>query len=335
MIKIENLNKVFDTGATKFEALKNVNLNIDDGDLYGIIGLSGAGKSTLIRCLNRLEEPTSGSISIDGVNLLALEKEDLRLFRKKIGMIFQDFNLLKQKTVYDNIALPLYLEKIEKKKIEEKVNLLLDYVGLTDKKNSYPAELSGGQKQRVAIARAIANDPMILLSDEATSSLDPQTTISILDLLKRIQVEFGITIIMITHEMEVVKQACNKVAIMDAGQVIEENTVENVFNNPKTNLAKSFISSVNTLVEEENINPNDFNGTIIRLGYLGKSSNDPVVSQMIKKFQIEVSILSGNIDKLQSTSVGHLILELIGEKSEIERSIDFLRSKNVTVEVIE
>ncbi|OLS03065.1 methionine ABC transporter ATP-binding protein [Tissierella creatinophila] len=335
MIKIENLNKVFETGGIKFEAIKDVNLNINDKDIYGIIGLSGAGKSTLIRCLNRLEEPTSGSISIEGVDILSLGKEELRLFRKKIGMIFQDFNLLKQKTVYDNVALPLYLEKMETKKIKEKVDLLLDYVGLKDKKNSYPSELSGGQKQRVAIARAIANDPKVLLSDEATSSLDPQTTVSILELLKRIQGELGITIIMITHQMEVVKQICNKVAIMDGGVVIEENTVENVFNNPKTTLAKSFIGSVNTLAEEEIINPNDFKGKLIRLGYLGESSNNPIVSQMIKNFQIEVNILSGSIDKLQSTSVGHLILELIGEESEIEKSMDFLKQKNVTVEVIE
>lgn len=334
LIKIENLNKTFVTGDVEFKAMRDVNLSIDDGDIYGIIGLSGAGKSTLIRCLNRLEEATSGSILIDGVDILSLGKEDLRLFRKKIGMIFQDFNLLKQKTVYENVALPLHLEKLNPKKIKEKVDLLLEYVGLTDKKNSYPSELSGGQKQRVAIARAIANDPMVLLSDEATSSLDPQTTVSILDLLKRIQAEFGITIIMITHQMEVVKQICNKVAIMDSGFVVENNTVENVFNNPQTKLAKSFISSVDASMEEETIDPNNFKGTIIRLGYLGESSKDPIVSQMIKNFQIEVSIISGNIDKLQSTSVGHLILELIGENPEIERSIEFLKAKNVNVEVM-
>lgn len=335
MIKIKNLNKTFTSGDVEFKAMRDINLTIDDGDIYGIIGLSGAGKSTLIRCLNRLEEPTSGSILIDGVDVLSLGKEDLRLFRKKIGMIFQDFNLLKQKTVYENVALPLYLEKLDPKKIKEKVDLLLEYVGLTDKKNSYPAELSGGQKQRVAIARAIANDPMVLLSDEATSSLDPQTTVSILDLLKRIQAEFGITIIMITHQMEVVKQICNKVAIMDSGFVVENNTVENVFNNPQTKLAKSFISSVDPSMEEEIIDPNNFKGTIIRLAYLGESSKDPIVSQMIKSFQIQVSIISGSIDKLQSTSVGHLILELVGEESEIKKSIEFLKSKNVNVEVME
>lgn len=335
MIKIENLNKTFNSNGVKFQALKDVNLKIDNGDIYGIIGLSGAGKSTLIRCLNRLEEPTSGNIEIDGVDILSLKKEELRLFRKNIGMIFQDFNLLKQKTVYENIALPLYLEKKDKKTIETKVNQLLDYVGLTDKKNSYPSELSGGQKQRVAIARAISNDPKLLLSDEATSSLDPQTTVSILELLKKIQAELGITVIMITHQMEVVKQICNKVAIMDGGLVVEENTVENVFNSPQTTLAKSFINSVNSLVlEEETINPNNFKGTLIRLGYLGDSSNSPIVSQMIKKFDIEVNILSGNINKLQSTSVGHLVLELIGERPEVEKSIAFLRERKVNIEVI-
>ena len=334
MIKIENLNKTFETNGIKFEALKDVNLNIDNGDIYGIIGLSGAGKSTLIRCLNRLEEPTSGKISINEVDILDLQEEDLRLFRKNIGMIFQDFNLLKQKTVYENIALPLYLEKKDKKTIEDKVNLLLEYVGLTDKKDSYPSELSGGQKQRVAIARAISNDPKLLLSDEATSSLDPQTTVSILELLKRIQAELHITVIMITHQMEVVKQICNKVAIMDGGFVVEENTVENLFNSPQTSLAKSFINSVNTSIEEEIINPGDFKGTLIRLGYLGASSNSPIVSQMIRSFDIDVNILSGNINKLQSTNVGHLVLELIGEESEVLKSIEFLRDNKVNVEVI-
>ena len=334
MIEIENLNKTFNTNGIKFVALQDVSLKIDKGDIYGIIGLSGAGKSTLIRCLNRLEEPSSGRIIIDGVDILALEKEDLRLFRKNIGMIFQDFNLLKQKTVYENVALPLYLEKKDKKTIEEKVDRLLDYVGLTDKRNSYPSELSGGQKQRVAIARAISNDPKLLLSDEATSSLDPQTTLSILELLKRIQRELGITVIMITHQMEVVKQICNKVAIMDSGLVVEEDTVENVFNSPKTNLAKSFINSVNNLVEDEIINPGDFKGTLIRLGYLGESSNFPIVSQMIKNFDIEVNILSGNINKLQSTSVGHLVLELIGEEAEIKNALEFLKEREVNVEVI-
>ncbi len=334
MIKIKNLGKTYLSGNVSFEAMKDVSLNIDDGDIYGIIGLSGAGKSTLIRCLNRLEEPTSGSVFIEGVDVLALDKEDLRLFRKKIGMIFQDFNLLKQKTVYENVALPLRLEKINPKRIKEKVNLLLNYVGLQDKINSYPAELSGGQKQRVAIARAIANDPKVLLSDEATSSLDPQTTISILELLKKIQGELGITIIMITHQMEVVKQICNRVAIMDSGLVVEEDTVENIFNNPKTDLAKNFINSVHSLVEKEIINPNDFKGKLIRLGYLGESSNQPIVSQMIKNFDIEVNILSGDVNKLQSTNVGHLILELIGQDIEIEKSINFLKSKNVTIEVI-
>nr|WP_300003881.1 ATP-binding cassette domain-containing protein [Tissierella sp.] len=334
MIKIENLNKTFDTNGVKFQALKDVSLNISRGDIYGIIGLSGAGKSTLIRCLNRLEEATSGKITIDKRDILSLKEEDLRLFRKDIGMIFQDFNLLKQKTVYENIALPLYLDKKDKKTIQEKVKQLLEYVGLSDKKDSYPSELSGGQKQRVAIARAISNDPKILLSDEATSSLDPQTTTSILELLKRIQAELDITVIMITHQMEVVKQICNKVAIMDAGLVVEASTVEDLFRSPRTNLAKSFINSINKSDEEEIINPDGFKGRLIRLGYLGRSSNLPIVSQMIKHFNIDVNILSGDINKLQSTNVGHLVLELIGDDEEILKAIEHLKEKQVNVEVI-
>lgn len=334
MIKIKNLNKTFYSGHEEFQALKDININIEKGDIYGIIGLSGAGKSTLVRCINRLEEADSGKIIIDESDILKLKKENLNKFRKKVGMIFQDFNLLKQKTVYENVALPLFLEKLPQEDIKAKVNRLLKYVGLENKKNNYPSELSGGEKQRVAIARAISNDPKILLSDEATSSLDPKTTSSILELLKSIQAEFGITVVMITHQMEVVKQICNRVAIMDQGKVIEKNRVENLFNSPQTNLAKTFINSVNTLAEDEIINPKDFNGKLIRLGYLGDSSKYPIVSTMVKNFDIDVNIISGNINKLKSTNVGHLILELIGEQNEIDKSIDFLENKNVNVEVI-
>lgn len=334
MIRIKNLNKTFYSNNKEFQALKDININIGEGDIYGIIGLSGAGKSTLVRCINRLEEADNGKIIIDGSDILNLNKENLNKFRKKVGMIFQDFNLLKQKTVYENVALPLFLEKLPQEDINVKVNRLLKYVGLEDKKNNYPSELSGGEKQRVAIARAISNEPKILLSDEATSSLDPKTTSSILELLKSIQAEFGITVVMITHQMEVVKQICNRVAIMDQGEVIEKNKVENLFNSPQTNLAKTFINSVNTLAEEEIINPKDFSGKLIRLGYLGDSSKSPIVSRMVKTFDIEVNIISGSINKLQSSNVGHLILELIGDENEIDKSIDYLENKNVNVEVI-
>ena len=334
MIKIKNLSKKFEDAKSIVHAVNNIDLEINKGEIFGIIGLSGAGKSTLIRCLNRLEEPTEGQIYIEGVNLTELNKEDLRIARKNIGMIFQHFNLLSQKTVYENIAFPLKLEKWSKKDIDNRVNELLDYVDLVDKKHSYPSQLSGGQKQRVAIARAIANNPQILLSDEGTSALDPKTTKSILELLKKIRDEFNITIVMITHQMEVVKEVCDRVAIMDDGKVVELNTVENLFTNPQTKIAHSFINSLQGNIEEEIINPSKFSGKIIRLSFLGDSSKKPIVSKVIKAFDIDINILSGNINELQSSSIGHLILELIGEDEEVDRALAYLENENIHVEVM-
>ena len=334
MIKLDNVTKEFSTANAQIIAVENVSINIKKAEIYGIIGSSGAGKSTLIRCLNRLEEPSSGKITIDNIDITSLDKESLRKQRKEIGMIFQHFNLLAQKTVYENIAFPLYLENWKKKDVENRVDELLSFVELEDKKQSYPSELSGGQKQRVAIARAIANNPKVLLSDEGTSALDPQTTKSILNLLKKIRDEFGLTIVMITHQMEVVKQVCDKVAIMEKGKVIEENTVENLFKSPKTKIAKSFISSIHSSLDEEVLNPRDFKGKLIRLAFMGESSKKPIVSRLIKTFNIDVNILSGSIDTLQATNVGHLILELIGEGREVEKVLDYLENENVNVEVI-
>lgn len=332
MIKLDGLTKEFHTGNRIITAVDRVSLNIKKGEIYGIIGLSGAGKSTLIRCLNRLEEPTSGDIIIDNVNITSLNKENLRKERKEIGMIFQHFNLLSQKTVYENIAFPLFLEKWSKNDVKNRVDELLRFVELVDKRDAYPSQLSGGQKQRVAIARAIANNPKVLLSDEGTSALDPQTTKAILNLLKKIRDEFDLTIVMITHQMEVVKQVCDRVAIMEDGKVIEENTVENLFKSPKTKTAKAFISSIHT--DEEVLNPIDFKGKLIRLAFMGESSKKPIVSRLIKTFNIDVNILSGSIDTLQAKNVGHLILELIGDKEEVEKSLSYLRNENVNVEVI-
>ena len=334
MITIENLSKSFESEGKKIWAVKNVNIHINKGEIFGIIGLSGAGKSTLIRCLNRLEEPTEGKIIIDGVDITSLNKNELRKSRKDIGMIFQHFNLLSQKTVYENIAFPLELDGVNKDEINLKVNTLLDYVGLIDKKNAYPSSLSGGQKQRVAIARALANNPKVLLSDEATSALDPKTTKSILELLNKIRNEFGLTIVLITHQMEVVKDICDRVAIIENGEIIETNTNLELFRNPKTKTAKAFISGLKSNVEEESIVPDEFNGKVIRLSFLGNSAREPIVSRMIKQFSIEVNILSGNINELVSTSVGHLILELSGEDEEVKRAIDYLKNQNVNVEVI-
>jgi len=320
LIQIQNLSKDYISNNNILTAVKNVNLHIKKGEIFGIIGLSGAGKSTLIRCINRLEEPTQGKIFIDGVDITSLDKKSLRLMRKEIGMIFQHFNLLSQKTVYENIAFPLKLESKNRNEIDKRVNELLNYVDLSDKKDSYPSQLSGGQKQRVAIARSIANSPKILLSDEGTSALDPKTTKSILSLLNKIRNELGITIVMITHQMEVVKEICDRVAIMEDGEVVESNTVENIFKEPKTKTAKSFIDSISSSVEEE---------------IIGDSAKKPIVSWIIKNFNIDINILSGNINKLQLSNVGHLILELIGDEDEINRALHYLEdNENVHVEVI-
>ncbi len=334
MITIENLSKSFESGGKKIWAVKDVNIHINKGEIFGIIGLSGAGKSTLIRCLNRLEEPTEGKITIDGVNITNLNKKELRSVRKDIGMIFQHFNLLSQKTVYENIAFPLELDGSNKNEIDSRVNTLLEYVELVDKRDAYPSSLSGGQKQRVAIARALANNPKILLSDEGTSALDPKTTKSILELLNRIRKEFGLTIVLITHQMEVVKDICDKVAIIENGEIIETNTALELFRNPKTKTAKTFISSLKSNVDEESIIPEQFDGKVIRLSFLGNSAREPIVSKMINQFNIEVNILSGNINELISTCVGYLILELSGEDEEVAKAIDYLKNQNVNVEVI-
>lgn len=334
MIKVKNLSKSFSNGNNKIEALNDINLQINKGEIFGIIGLSGAGKSTLIRCLNRLEEPTQGNIYIEGQEITSLNKKKLNKVRKNIGMIFQHFNLLSQKTVYKNIAFPLELEDVSKKEINSRVNTLLKYVELEDKKDAYPAQLSGGQKQRVAIARALANNPKILLSDEGTSALDPKTTKSILDLLNRIRKEFDLTIVLITHQMEVIKDICDKVSIIENGKIIETNTVEELFKNPQTETAIDFISGLKSDITDEVIKPNEFVGNLIRLSYSGNSSKEPIVSNMIKNFDVQVNILSGDINKLISTNIGHLILEIQGDYYEIDNAIKYLKDKNVSVEVI-
>lgn len=334
LIKLYDVSKVFYSEQGNITAVKDVSININKGEIYGIIGLSGAGKSTLIRCLNRLEEPTSGKIFIDGVDLTSLNRADLRHQRKNIGMIFQHFNLLSQKNVYDNIAFPLRLENVKESIIEDRVDELLEYVDLSDKKYNYPSQLSGGQKQRVSIARAIATNPKILLSDEATSALDPKTTKSILSLLKKIRDELNITVVMITHQMEVVKEICDRVAIMENGQIIEENSVEGLFKNPKSKVAKSFVNSISTNIEEAIINTANSQSRVIHLNLGGNSANHPIISRIIKGFNIDINILSGDIKKLHSSSVGYLILELIGEDREIDNALSFLKYENIDVEVI-
>lgn len=334
MIEVRNLVKEFKLDKGHFRAIDNVSFTVEKGEIYGIIGLSGAGKSTLVRCLNRLEEPTSGEIYIEGINITNLKKEELLKERKDIGMIFQSFNLFSQKTVFENIAYPLRISNISKDEIEKRVKNLLEFIDLEDKINAYPSEISGGQKQRVAIARAIATNPKILLSDEGTSALDPENTKQILNLLKRTVDTFGMTIIMITHQMEVAKDICDRIAVMESGKIIEENTVEELFKHPKEERTRSFIRSLQDSTEEEVIFQEDFTGKAVRLTYDENTVKKPLISESIKLFGIDVNLISGNINKLTDTSVGYMIVELQGEEDKITQAIDFLVDNGVIVEVI-
>lgn len=335
MIEFRNVSKMFDNGEKEIEALKDVHLTVDKGDIFGVIGFSGAGKSTLIRTVNLLEYPTSGEVIVEGRNLAELSKKDLQEAKKNIGMIFQHFNLLNSKTVFDNVAMPLLLSKKLKWEIEDRVNEILRFVGLADKAKSYPNQLSGGQKQRVGIARALATNPSVLLCDEATSALDPQTTKSILDLLKRINEKYKITILIITHEMEVIKEICNRVAVMEDGRVIETGSVFDIFAHPRTTTTRNFVRSV--IRDEvpasvyESLKDNSVESRIVKIDFLGASSGQPVISKTAKIFNIEINVLFGNITELQGIPFGNLIVELIGDEEEMERAIQFIEKQNVEV----
>lgn len=333
MIEVKNLTKIFSIDGKEFKAVDDVSFKVNAGEIYGIIGLSGAGKSTVVRCINRLEEPDGGDILVDGQSILALPHNELLKERKEIGMIFQAFNLFSQKTVYENIAFPLKISNYGKEEIDNRVEELLSFIDLKHKKNAYPAELSGGQKQRVAIARAIATSPKILLSDEGTSALDPANTKSILELIRNVVKKYNTTIIMITHQMEVAKEICDRIAVMENGRIVEENTVEELFKNPKTNLTKSFVHSVKGK-ETEVIDRQRFTGQIVRLSYGDTDYCSPILSDAIKKFDVDVNILTGNINNLSDKSVGYLIVEFKGRDEEILKAISFLKSKNVNCEVL-
>ena len=334
MIEVKNLIKEFKTEDGTFKALDDLSFKVNRGEIFGVIGLSGAGKSTLVRCINRLEEPTSGEITIDGKSIINLSEKELRAARKDIGMIFQYFNLFMQKTVAENIAYPLEISGVSKSDIEKRVDELLNFIDLKEKKNSYPSELSGGQKQRVAIARAIATNPSILLSDEGTSALDPANTESVLNLLKKIVKEFNMTIIMITHQMEVAKEICDRIAVMQAGKIIEENETKELFKNPKTSVTRSFIKNLEDEVEEGYVNGDDYKGDVLRLSYADENYDKPILSKCVKKFDIDFSILSGNINKLNISSVGYLTVQILGKEEERAKAIEFLRENKVNVEVL-
>ena len=341
MIKLNNITKIFTLQDKKLTALDNVSLHVPKGQICGVIGASGAGKSTLIRCVNLLERPTHGAVIIDDVDLTQLSDAELVKTRRQIGMIFQHFNLLTSRTVFENVALPLELENKSKAEIQEKTTALLALVGLSDKHNVYPANLSGGQKQRVAIARALASDPKVLLCDEATSALDPATTQSILKLLKEINRTLGITILLITHEMEVVKRICDQVAVIDKGRLIEQGTVSEIFSNPKTELAQEFISSTFhiTLPEEylENLSDTPKHAKsypIIKFEFTGRSVDAPLLSQASKKFGVELSILTSQIDYAGGVKFGFTIAEVEGDEDAITQTKVYLMENNVRVEVL-
>ncbi|EKO3947362.1 methionine ABC transporter ATP-binding protein MetN [Vibrio fluvialis] len=340
MIEISHVNKVFYQGNKEIHALKDINLNIPQGTIFGVIGSSGAGKSTLIRCVNMLETPTSGSVIVDGVDLTKLNSKQLSETRRNIGMIFQHFNLLSSRTVFENIALPLELSGKDDQHIERKVSELLTLVGLADKRDSYPSNLSGGQKQRVAIARALASDPKVLLCDEATSALDPATTQSILELLKEINRKLNITMLLITHEMDVVKSICHEVAIIGGGELVEKGSVGDIFAHPKTELAHQFIRSTLDLSIPDDyqarLNTERVEGSypLVRLEFTGSTVDAPLMSQIARKFNIDVSILSSDLDYAGGVKFGMMVAEIYGNEQDDIAAMQYLRDHNVKVEVL-
>ena len=328
MIRFEHVSKTFQTKNGPFDALKDVSFEIEKGDIYGVIGYSGAGKSTLIRMVNALETPTFGNVWVEGKDIGTLNQKELRNLRKGIGMIFQQFNLLESKTIYDNVAIALKLNGVSKKDIEKRVTELLDFVELSDKKYSYPGQLSGGQKQRVGIARALANNPSILLCDEATSALDPKTTDSILELLKKINEMLHITIVIITHEMNVIQKICNKVAVMDYGQVVETGSVIQVFSDPRSDIARRFVGNlIRDVIPEplvESIRRETRNSRLLRIKLENTDSTEPLLWEINRRFEVETNILYSTINVIQGIVVGIMLVLFTGTDEEIEKAEQYI-----------
>ncbi|MGE5507761.1 MAG: methionine ABC transporter ATP-binding protein [Chitinophagales bacterium] len=336
MIELVNVRKSFRQGKQAVAALNGVSLKVRPGEIYGIIGPSGAGKSTLIRCVNLLERPDSGEVWVDGRELTRLGERPLRAQRQSIGMIFQHFNLLSSRTVAANVAFPLELAGVPRASAAARVRELLELVGLADKASSYPSELSGGQKQRVAIARALANRPKVLLSDEATSALDPETTRSILALLRQINGEFGLTILLITHELAVIKEVCDRVAVIEGGRLVEEGPVVEVFAQPKSALTGRFVRG---LFGAEV--PGEFwseagggNGVLVRLSFVGQSAAQPVISAMVRRFGVDANIVAGHLDHVGGVPFGQLVVALTGGDGPIEAGLAYLRQSGVAIEEV-
>ena len=326
MTQVENLCKSFSTKSGTVEAARNISFSIEKGEIFGIIGLSGAGKSTLVRCLNLLERPTSGTIRIKGKNLMELPERKLRKERQNIGMIFQHFNLLMQRTALDNVCFPMEIVGISKKEARKKALEYLKIVGLEEKALSYPSQLSGGQKQRVAIARVLASDPEILLCDEATSALDPQTTKSILELIRKINKEYGITVVVITHEMSVVQEICNRVAVLERGVLVESGTVEELFRSPKTEAARRLVFSGRAQIQKMN------GKRLVRVTFKDRSSFEPVIANLVLTYRTPVNILYADTKNIGGSAEGEMILQLPEIEETAEKMIEYLRETNMGVE---
>ena len=339
LIQLTNVKKTFNGKNGNIQAVNDVSLNVEKGDIYGIVGYSGAGKSTLVRLLNGLELPTSGEVIVNDQDITKLKNKELRTFRKKIGMIFQHFNLLWSRTVLENIQLPLELAGVPKSKRKERAEELLRLVGLEGRGQAYPSQLSGGQKQRVGIARALANDPEILLCDEATSALDPQTTEEVLDLLLAINKKLNLTIVLITHEMNVIRKICNKVAVMELGKVVEEGDVLTVFRQPKKEVTNRFVQqdiepeadSTELLAELIKENPS---GRLATLTFSERNANEPVISQAIRRYNIDVNVVYGKIKQVKEGSFGSLTVLMTGETKELDQAEVFIKEQGVGIEVI-
>ena len=329
LIQIQNLSKSFVSGKTKSYALDDISLTVEKNEIFGIIGLSGAGKSTLIRCLARLVTPTDGKILFKGQDLASFDKLALRSFHKSIGMIFQHFHLLESRNVAQNIAFPLEIAHIPQEQREQRVDELLKLVGLYDKKQAYPCQLSGGEKQRVGIARALANEPELLLCDEATSALDPKTTSEILALLKKIHENLGITIVLITHEMDVVRQLCTHVACLDKGKVVEHGKVAAVFSAPQHPTTKRFLQTTTHTIPKEFFKVPSPERKLMRLSFKGSAASQPLLSDIVRKFDVSANILLGWIDRVQEMNVGTLVVELTGKQEMIEKALLFFNEHQV------
>ena len=341
IIELKNITKTFEQDGKIFDAVKDASVSVEKGEIYGIIGFSGAGKSTLVRTINLLGRPTSGQVIVKGRDFLSLSEKELRQERKKIGMMFQHFNLMKSRNVFENVAFPLKHSGLSKEQISQKVHSLLELVEINDKDKNFPSQLSGGQKQRVAIARALANDPDILLCDEATSALDPTTTKAILKLLKKLNKKLGLTIVIITHQMEVIKEICDKVAVMEHGKIVEQGDVFDIFANPKNEVTKRFIKATSNLTKIEELIEEDSpvvhlekGEYLVRFSYIQKNVSEPLISATSRIYDVTMNIIFAEIEIVQNAPIGGTIAIISGKKEAIERALEHIREENVGVEVL-